>query len=91
MKNITIITIEVTLFEITIPDFGGDPSGFGFWYQRGAGTPQQRFALKIYADDGTIGEYVPPRARAPVVMAASIALGHLLIGKPALEREAHEK
>ena len=59
MKNITIKTIEVTLFEITIPDIVGDPSGFGFWYQRGAGTPQQRFALKIYADDGTIGEYVP--------------------------------
>ena len=89
MKNIAIKKIEVTLFEITVPDIAADPSGFGVWYRRGAGTPQQRFAIRIYADDGTIGEYVPPRSRAPVVMAASIALAHLLIGKPALERERH--
>ena len=45
MKNIAIKTIEVTLFEITVPDIAADPSGFGVWYRRGAGTPQQRFAI----------------------------------------------
>ena len=48
-----------------------------------------RFAVRIYADTGVVGEYVPGRGRAQVIKTASETLAHALIGKPALERERH--
>ena len=89
MKEFLIKKIEFTLFEVCIPDIGADPSGFGVWYEPGPGTPQKRFAVRIFTDDGSVGVYVPPRSRAPVIMPAAIALAHFLIRKPALERERH--
>ena len=84
MKEFLIKKIEFTLFEVCIPDIGADPSGFGVWYEPGPGTPQKRFAVRIFNDEGPF-----PRSRATVIMPAAIALAHFLIQKPALERERH--
>ena len=81
--------IELTLFEVTIPDMSADPSGFGIAYTPGTSTPQQRLAVKVFGDTGVIGEYVPGRGRARVVQSAAAALGARLIGQPALQREKH--
>ena len=89
MKSPLIRKIEFILFECRIKDIGSDPSGFGIWYEPGPGTPQKRLAVRVFTDEGPFGEYVPPRARATVIMAASSALAHFLLGKPALERERH--
>ena len=48
MKEFLIKKIEFTLFEVCIPDIGADPSGFGVWYEPGPGTPQKRFAVRIF-------------------------------------------
>ena len=90
MKSSPIITrIELIVFEIQIENIGSDRAGFGVFYQPGPGSTQTRFAVKIYTDDDVIGEYIPPRSRVGVIMPASAALAHLLIGKPALQREHH--
>ena len=89
MKSPLIRKIEFILFECRIKDIGSDPSGFRVWYEPGPGTPQKRLAVRVFTDEGPFGEYVPPRARATVIMAASSALAHFLLGKPALERERH--
>ena len=89
MKSPLISKIEFNLFEVSIPNIGADPSGFGVWYDPGPGTPQKRFAVRIYTDNGSVGEYVPPRSRATVIMPAAVALAHFLVQKPALERERH--
>lgn len=89
MKSPLIKKIEFTLFEVRIPSIAADPSGFSVWYEPGAGTPQKRFSVKIYSDDGHVGEYVPPRSRADVIMPAAVALANFLVEKPVLERESH--
>ncbi|MGC1439724.1 MAG: enolase C-terminal domain-like protein [Burkholderiaceae bacterium] len=81
--------IELSTFTIQIPNIGTDPSGAGVRFAPGPGDPQLRMAVKIYADDGLVGEYIPPRGRAAVVVAACNFLAHRLIGKPALHREQH--
>ena len=81
--------IEITLFDVTIPDMSADPSGFGISYTPGTATPQTRFALKIFADNGAVGEYVPGRGRARVIASAVEALGRMLLGRPALARESN--
>ena len=48
MKEFLIKKIEFTLFEVCIPDIGADPSGFRVWYEPGPGTPQKRFAVRIF-------------------------------------------
>ena len=45
--------------------------------------------MRIYTDTGVVGEYVPGRSRVNVIMTASEALAHKLIGQPALERVRH--
>ena len=85
----TITRIELDAFEITIPGIGADTAGMGVFYEPGAGLPQTRFAVRIFSDCGVVGEYVPPRGRARIIMTACEALAHALIGKPALERERH--
>ena len=89
MKSPRIQAIEFTLFEVSIPNIAADPSGFGVWYEPGVGTPQKRFGVRIFTDDGVVGEYIPPRSRATVLMSAGVALAHALLNKPALERERH--
>ncbi|MEL0045934.1 MAG: mandelate racemase/muconate lactonizing protein, partial [Deltaproteobacteria bacterium] len=89
MKSPRIQAIEFTLFEVSIPNIAADPSGFGVWYEPGVGTPQKRFGVRIFTDEGVVGEYIPPRSRATVLMSAGVALAHALLNKPALERERH--
>lgn len=81
--------IEFTVFEITVENMTTDPAGFGISYAPGRADPQIRFGLRIYADNGAVGEYVPGRGRAKVIKSACEALSHSLIGKPALQRERH--
>ena len=81
--------IELSLFEVDIPDMSADPSGFGIHYTPGQSPPQLRLAIKVYGDTGVVGEYVPGRGRARIIHAAAAALGQKLIGQPALERERH--
>ncbi|MGA1561333.1 MAG: mandelate racemase/muconate lactonizing protein, partial [bacterium] len=89
MQSPRIQQIEFTLFEVSIPNIAADPSGFGVWYEPGVGTPQKRFGVRILTDEGVVGEYVPPRSRATVLMSAGVALAHALLNKQALERERH--
>ena len=79
--------IELTLFEVEIPNMSADPSGFGISYTPGTTTKQQRFAIRIFGDTGVMGEYVPGRGRARIIMSAVAQLGQMLIGRPALQRE----
>lgn len=81
--------IEFTVFEVAIENMTTDPAGFGIAYAPGRADPQIRFGLRIYADNGAGGEYVPGRGRARVIKSACEALAHSLIGKPALQRERH--
>ncbi len=88
MSNTPIIKrIELILFEITLENLTSDASGLGIAYAPGRVEPHIRFGLRIYTDTGVVGEYVPGRGRAKVIKAASEALAHALIGKPALQRE----
>jgi L-alanine-DL-glutamate epimerase-like enolase superfamily enzyme len=90
MSQSPIITrIELDAFEIRIAGIVSDRAGMGVSYVPGPGLAQLRFGVRIYADNGLVGEYVPPRGRARVIMAACEALAYGLIGKPALERERH--
>ena len=73
MKSPRILAIEFTLFEVSIPNIAADSSGFKVWYEPGIGTPQKRFGVRIFTDDEVVGEYVPPRSRATVLMSAGVA------------------
>lgn len=79
--------IELIAFEIQVENVAADPAGLGVHYHPGPGSPQVRFALRVETDVGITGEYVPPRGRAKLVMAATEFLAPSLIGKPVLERE----
>lgn len=83
----TITRIELTSFTIQLPNIGTDAAGAGVSFRPGDGEQQLRLAVRIHTDEGIVGEYVPPRGRATVVMSASAFLAHRLIGKSALERE----
>ena len=51
MKSPLIKRIEITLFEVRIPNIVTDPSGFSVWYEPGSGIIQKRFSVKIFSDD----------------------------------------
>ncbi|MCB1718780.1 MAG: mandelate racemase/muconate lactonizing protein [Candidatus Competibacteraceae bacterium] len=90
MSQTPVITcIELIAFEIQLPNLASDPSGLSLHYHPGPGLPQLRFGVRIITDSGLVGEYIPPRGRAKVIMAACEALAYGLIGKPALAREQH--
>ncbi|NQV98523.1 MAG: mandelate racemase/muconate lactonizing protein [Rhodospirillales bacterium] len=90
MPNAPVIErIELTAFEIELDSMVTDRAGFGISYQPGAKGTHVRFAVRIIADSGVVGEYVPPRGRARVLMTAAEALSFSLLGKPALQREKH--
>ena len=40
-----------------------------------------RFGIKIFDSDGNVGEYIPPRSRAKIVLSASEGLSYHLIEK----------
>lgn len=88
-SNPTITKIQLTSFNIVVPNIGTDRAGAGVRFAPGDGEPQLRFAVRLHTDAGVVGEYVPPRGRAKVVMSAVEFLAHKLIGKPLLERERH--
>lgn len=81
--------IEFTVFEIAVENMTADASGLKTGYAPGRADPQVRFGVRIYADTGVVGEYVPGRSRARVIKSASETLAYSLIGKPALQRERH--
>jgi L-alanine-DL-glutamate epimerase-like enolase superfamily enzyme len=81
--------IELTAFEIRIPNLASGPGGLGVSYVPGPGTAQLRLAVKVYAGDGLVGSYVPPRGRTTAVIGACETLAYGLIGKDALQRERH--
>ena len=56
--------IEFTLFEITVENMTTDAAGFGIAYAPGRTAPQVRLGLRVFADTGVVGEYVPGRGRA---------------------------
>ncbi|MGI9476777.1 MAG: enolase C-terminal domain-like protein [Hyphomicrobiaceae bacterium] len=85
----TIERIEFTVFEIALENLTSDPAGLGITYAPGRADTQVRFGLRIFADTGVVGEYVPGRGRAKVIKSAAEALAHSLIGQPALQRERH--
>jgi len=84
-----ITAVELTSFTIQHANVGTDRSGGGVRFAPGAGDLQLRFAVKIRTDAGVIGEYIPPRGRAKVVMAACEFLAPKLLGKPLHAREQH--
>ncbi len=83
----TINRVELVSFTIRTANVGTDAAGAGVRYAPGDGDEQLRFVVRIQTDTGLIGEYVSPRGRAAVVMAACQFLSHRLIGQPALHRE----
>ncbi len=71
MSNLKIVKIELTAFEIEINDIQENKSGIGIVYTPGIKEKHVRFGIKIFDNEGNIGEYIPPRGRAKVIMAAS--------------------
>ncbi|MEM7407076.1 MAG: enolase C-terminal domain-like protein [Pseudomonadota bacterium] len=84
-----ITAIEFISFALQIPNVGTDRTGAGVRFVPGAGDEQLRFAVKVHTDAGVVGEYVPPRARARMVMRAAEFLAPRLLGKALHERERH--
>ena len=88
MSNLKIEKIELTAFEIELNDIQENKSGIGIVYTPGIKERHVRFGIKIFDNEGNVGEYVPPRGRAKVIMAASEALSYHVIDKNPLHREA---
>ena len=88
MSESKIDKIEITLFEITLENIKENKSGIGITYVPNTVSKHLRFGIKIFDSDGNIGEYIPPRSRAKIVLAASEGLSYHLIGKNPLHRES---
>jgi L-alanine-DL-glutamate epimerase-like enolase superfamily enzyme len=88
-SNPVITKVELIAFNVTVPNTATDRAQMGISYKPGPGMPMRRFAVRVHTDTGIVGEYVPPRARAKVIMTACEALAYDLIGQNALERERH--
>lgn len=86
MENPQINKIKLTLFEIELVNVIEDKGGIGIKYSPNTINKHLRFAIQIYDNQGNVGEYVPPRGRAKVIMTASEALSHYLIGANPLDR-----
>ena len=56
--------IELIVFEVEVANLTADPSGLRIAYTPGRAGPQVRFGVRIHADTGVVGEYVPGRGRA---------------------------
>ena len=82
MPEPRITKIEFLTFNITLPNVGSNAAGSAVRFEPGPGSEQLRFAIRLHSDAGVIGEYVPPRARAKVVMSAAMFLAPRLIASP---------
>ncbi|MCH9671863.1 MAG: mandelate racemase/muconate lactonizing protein [Gammaproteobacteria bacterium] len=80
--------VELIAFEFTKDHLTTDAAQFGISFTPGQRNEQLRFGVRIHTDTGVVGEYIPPRGRAKLIMAAVEALSHLIIDRPALAREA---
>jgi len=88
MSNAKIDKIELTLFEVTFSDVEENKSGIGIVYVPGSKNKHIRFGIRIFDTDGNVGEYIPPRSRAKIIISASEALSYHLIGKNPTHRES---
>ncbi len=88
MSKLKIDKIELTSFEIELDHIIENKSGIGVSFSPGSKTKHLRFGIRIFDSDGSIGEYIPPRGRAKVVMAASEALSEHVVNTNPLHREA---
>ena len=74
MSKLKIDKIELISFTIELHDIAENDSGIGITYVPGVVGKHIRFGIRIYDSDGTIGEYIPPRGRAKVIMSAIVRL-----------------
>ena len=88
MLKSKIVKIELILFDIEIKDIEENKSGIGITYKPGCKKKHIRFGIKVFDSDGNVGEYVPPRGRAKVIMSASEALSYHILGKNPFDRES---
>jgi len=88
MPKSKIVKIELISFDIEIKDIEENKSGIGITYKPGCQKKHIRFGIKVFDSDGNVGEYVPPRGRAKVIMSASEALSYHILGKNPFERES---
>ena len=79
MKNLKIQKIELTLFEIELSNILEDRGGIGIKYSPGQKGKHIRFGIKIFDNLGNVGEYIPPRGRAKVIMSATEALSYYIL------------
>ena len=79
MKNLKIKKIELTLFEIELSNILEDRGGIGIKYSPGQKGTHIRFGIKIFDNLGNVGEYIPPRGRAKVIMSATEALSYYIL------------
>ena len=87
MSELKIVKIELTSFEIEISDIEENKSGISIKYTPGYNNKHIRFGIRIFDSEGNIGEYVPPRGRAKIIMSASEALSYHILGQNPLNRE----
>ena len=81
MSKLKIVKIELTSFEIEISDIEENKSGISIKYTPGYNNKHIRFGIRIFDSEGNIGEYVPPRGRAKIIMSASEALSYHILGQ----------
>ena len=79
MNNLKIKKIELTLFEIELSNIIEDRGGIGIKYSPGQKGKHIRFGIKIFDNLGNVGEYIPPRGRAKVIMSATEALSYYIL------------
>ena len=79
MNNLKIKKIELTLFEIVLSNILEDRGGIGIKYLPGYKGKHIRFGIKIFDNLGNVGEYIPPRGRAKVIMSAAEALSYYIL------------
>ncbi len=88
MSKLKISKIELTLFEIELENIKENRSGIGVSFLPGYKGKHLRFAIRIYDNEGGVGEYVTPRGRAKVIMTACEALAYHILNENPLHREA---
>ena len=79
MNNLKIKKIELTLFEIELSNIIEDRGGISIKYSPGQKGKHIRFGIKIFDNLGNVGEYIPPRGRAKVIMSATEALSYYIL------------
>lgn len=84
MADPIITKFEVHQWKSSLKDMGYDYNGFNLVYEPGGSAPMGGYILKVFTDQGIVGEY----AGGSALDYASLArFAPYLIGKSALERE----